>query len=84
MFLILAKQIPNDDEDDNDEPPIICNGIKKRKLSTDSNDSNPTRSQRVPDFPLTKITENGIDKNEHKFHGKSPSEHLLSSNTIHT
>jgi len=76
-----------DDEDEDDDSPIIRNGINERKLSTDSSDSNPTRSQRVPDVTLTRITENGTDKTEHKLKDKSTSnqtEHLLSLSTIHT
>jgi hypothetical protein len=85
-----VKQIENDnvddDEDDNDDPPIISNGLNKRKLSTDSSDSNPTRSQRVPDIILSKITENGIHKPGHKPKGKSANQtkHLSSLSTIDT
>lgn len=60
-----------DDEDDTYDRPIICNGYNKRKLSTDSSDSNPTRSQRVPDVSLSKIVENGTGKHDHQFQEKS-------------
>lgn len=82
VLFFLAKQVEKDDDD----PPIIYNGFKKRKLSTDSTDSNPTRSQRVPDLTLPKITENGIGKHKHKLKGKSSNqtEHLLSLSTIDT
>jgi hypothetical protein len=53
------------DKDEDDDSPVFCNGYNKRKLSTDSSDSNPARSQRVPDLPLTKIIENGINKIDH-------------------
>lgn len=63
------KRVATDDDDDepsNDDVSLICNGIKRRKLSTDSNDSNVYPSQRVPDLSLPKINENGIHKNKHK------------------
>ncbi|CAF3369658.1 unnamed protein product [Rotaria sp. Silwood1] len=73
------KQIENNNNDDNDDNNMndisrICNGLKKRKLSTDSTDSNPNRSQRVPDLTLSKIKENGIHNIEHKIKRK-PSKH---------
>jgi len=86
-ILILVKKIEkeNEDDEDEDDPPIICNGFNKRKLSTDSSDSNPTRSQRVPDVILSKITENGTDKSEHKLKGKilNQTKHSSSLNTNH-
>lgn len=83
---LKKKHIENSDGEDEDHPPKMTNGYKKRKLSTDSNDSNPTRSQRVPDLTLKKITENGNGNHKHKCKGKSskPTEHLLSLSTIHT
>jgi hypothetical protein len=86
-FENIKKQIEKNDEDEDENEdeegtsPIICNGVNKRKLSTDSSDSNPTRSQRVPDLTLSKITENGIDKHKKS---SNQTEHLLSLSTIHT
>lgn len=56
----------------NEDFSFICNGISERKLSTDSTDSNPNRSQRVPDLTLSKIKENGLHNNEHTIKRKSP------------
>ncbi|CAF3434178.1 unnamed protein product [Rotaria sp. Silwood1] len=85
------KQIENNNNDDNDDNnmndiSLICNGIKKRKLSTDSTDSNPNRSQRVPDLTLSKIKENGIHNIEHKIKRKPSkhSQHLLSLSRMQT
>ncbi len=84
---ILVKEIEkhDEDEDDTEDPLIVSNGITKRKLSTDSSDSNPSRSQRVPDLTLSKIKENGIHKNEHKIKKKSSNQtqQLLTLSTIH-
>jgi hypothetical protein len=76
FFLILVKQIENDDDDHDDEkdindPPIVCNGKEKRRLSTDSSDSNPNRSQLVPELTLSNGKENGTDKNACKIKKKS-------------
>lgn len=78
-MILVQQQVKNhdesedDDEDENesDDRPIVCNGYNKRKLSTDSSDSNPTRSQRVPDLSLSKIVENGTGKIDHQFQEKS-------------
>ncbi|CAF0734847.1 unnamed protein product [Rotaria sordida] len=91
--LYNIKQVENNDDDDDDNDgdnmndiSLICNGIKKRKLSTDSNDSNPNRSQRVPDLPLSKIKENGIHRTEHKIKKKplKQTQHLLSLSGMQT
>ncbi|CAF1087443.1 unnamed protein product [Adineta steineri] len=82
---VIDDEEEEEDNNDDDNPPIICNGLSKRKLSTDSSDSNPTRSQRVPDDPpLTKIKENGVEKIEHKNKGKPSNQtrHLLTLSTI--
>lgn len=71
-FSFVVKQVEKDDVDDEeDDQPVYTNGVSKRRSSTDSSDSNPTRSQRVPDGHLKKITENGYDQIEHKLNGKS-------------
>ncbi|CAF2607211.1 unnamed protein product [Rotaria sp. Silwood2] len=88
--LYNIKQIENNDDDDDDDTmnniSLICNGIKKRKLSTDSNDSNPNRSQRVPDLTLSKIKENGTTKIEHKIKRKpsNQSQHSYSLSRMKT
>ncbi len=75
FFLILVKQIENDDDHDDEkdinDPPIVCNGKEKRRLSTDSSDSNPNRSQLVPELTLSNGKENGTDKNACKIKKKS-------------
>ncbi|CAF5194329.1 unnamed protein product [Rotaria magnacalcarata] len=90
-FLLLIKVIDKHHVDDYDQDSIddmsfLFNGVKKRKLSTDSNDSNPNRSQRVPDLTLPKIKENGIHKNEHKTarkHSKQ-TQHILTVTKVQT
>ena len=91
IFLLLlvqsvAKAHDESEEDEDDNPPIISNGYSKRKLSTDSSDSNPTRSQRVPEIFLSKITENGTCQIDHRFKEKSSKrmEHFPSLTTIQT
>ena len=94
IFLLLLVQSvakahdesEDDEEDEDDNPPIISNGYSKRKLSTDSSDSNPTRSQRVPEIFLSKITENGTCQIDHRFKEKSSKrmEHFPSLTTIQT
>ena len=63
MFLSLEDSTDDDENEDEGEElnrPVFCNERTKRKFSTDSNDSNPSRSQRVPDSTsLPKIRENG-------------------------
>ncbi|CAF3191170.1 unnamed protein product [Rotaria socialis] len=84
---VIAKHHFDDyDQDSIDDISFLFNGVKKRKLSTDSNDSNPNRSQRVPDLTLPKIKENGIHKNEHKTkmkHSKQ-TEHILTVTKVQT
>lgn len=66
IVFLSHEDSTDDDENEEDEAeeelnrPVFCNGRTKRKFSTDSNDSNPSRSQRVPDSTnLPKIRENG-------------------------
>ena len=69
-LVVIADSIDDEEEDENGEAeeedrPVFCNGRTKRKFSTDSNDSNQSRSQRVPDSTsLPKIRENG-HRNHH-------------------
>ncbi|CAF1634090.1 unnamed protein product [Adineta ricciae] len=85
-FQTVEKTEDEDDDDDEDEddPPVVCNGTTKRKLSSDSSESLPGRSQRVPDVCLSQIKENGIEKEEHESKSKSsdPTRHLLPLSTI--
>ncbi|CAF0799785.1 unnamed protein product [Adineta ricciae] len=84
----VGKTEDDDDADEEgeeeDDPPVVCNGTAKRKLSSDSSESLPGRSQRVPDVCLSQIKENGIEKEEHGSKSKSsdPTRHLLPLSTI--
>ena len=91
FFIDILVGKTEDDDDNNDEegededdPPVVCNGTTKRKLSSDSSESLPGRSQRVPDVCLSQIKENGIEKEEHGSKSKSsdPTRHLLPLSTI--
>ncbi|CAM4745449.1 unnamed protein product [Rotaria magnacalcarata] len=84
--IIDKHHVDDYDQDSIDDMSFLFNGVKKRKLSTDSNDSNPNRSQRVPDLTLPKIKENGIHKNEHKTarkHSKQ-TQHILTVTKVQT
>ena len=87
FFDILVEKTEDDDDDeeeDEKDPPVVCNGTNKRKLSSDSSESFPGRSQRVPDVCLSQIKENGIEKENHERQSKSsdPTRHLLPLSTI--
>ena len=77
----------NNGDDDNDDLPILYNGLKQRKSSTDSSDSTVSRPQRVPDLtPQTIIRENGLDKHSPLNHGQSPdpTRRLICLSTVQT
>ena len=58
LFIFLVES--SNDELTEGPEPIRCNGTTKRKLSTDSSDSNLSRSQWVPDLTQSKIKQNGF------------------------